>query len=95
LDVPDILHLNEALTRTEMHLTNAISELIIRNYNASRVVIPRFTTWIVKMWHFGIDTLDEYDKKEFHVTFEEGISDLFRIYTKRMRNKRIIVRAER
>lgn len=46
------------------------------------------------MWHFGVDTLDEYNKEEFHVTFEEGISDLFRIYTKRMKNKRLIVRTE-
>jgi hypothetical protein len=59
------------------------------------ISVPRFTTWIVKMWHFGIDSLDEYDKEEFHVTFEEGISDLFRIYTKRMKNKRVVVRAER
>lgn len=61
----------------------------------AKVSLPRFTTWIVKMWHFGIDSLDEYDKKEFHVTFEEGVSDLFRIYTKRMKNQKVIVRAER
>jgi phage/plasmid-associated DNA primase len=37
------------------------------------------------MWHFGIDTIDEYTNKEFKVTFEEGISDVYRIYTKRMK----------
>ncbi|MGI0042395.1 MAG: hypothetical protein ACRD47_01680 [Nitrososphaeraceae archaeon] len=95
LDIPDLLQLVEALTRVEMHLTNAINELIAHDLNALRVSIPRFTTWIVKMWHFGIDSLDEYDKEEFHVTFEEGVSDLFRIYTKRMKNKKLIVRAER
>jgi hypothetical protein len=76
LDVPDLLQLIEALTRTEMHLTNAIKELIAHDIDAPKVSVPRFTTWIVKMWHFGVDTLDEYDK-EFHVTFEEGISDIF------------------
>jgi hypothetical protein len=95
LDVPDLLQLIEALTRIEMHLTNAINQLIVHDLTAPKVSIPRFTTWIVKMWHFGVDTLDEYDKAEFHVTFEEGISDLFRIYTKRMKNKKVIVRAER
>lgn len=95
LDVPDLFQLIEALTRTEMHLTNEINELIAHDLNAPRILVPRFTTWIVKMWHFGIDSLDEYDKKEFHVTLEEGISDLFRIYTKRMKNNRVIVRAER
>jgi len=95
LDVPDILQLVEALTRTEVHLTNAINEFIAHDLNAPRVSVPRFTTWIVKMWHFGVDTLDEYDKEEFHVTFEEGISDLFRIYAKRMKDKRVVIRAER
>jgi hypothetical protein len=47
------------------------------------------------MWHVGVQRLDEYDREEFHVTFEEGISDLFRNYTKRMKDKRTIVRAER
>jgi hypothetical protein len=94
LDVPDLFQLIEALTRTEMHLTNAINDLIVQDPHLPRVSIPRFTTWIVKMWHFGVDTLDEYDKEEFHVTFEEGISDIFRIYAKRMKNKRLIVRAE-
>jgi hypothetical protein len=95
LDVPDLLQLIEGLARTEMHLTNEINKLIAHDLNAPRVSVPRFTTWTVKMWHFGVDTLDEYDKEEFHVTFEEGVSDIFRIYTKRMKDKRTIVRAER
>ena len=44
--------------------------------------------WIVKMWYFGVDSIDEYTGKEFHVTFEDGMSDLFRIYTKRMENNK-------
>lgn len=99
LDIPDIFQLIEALTRKEIHLTNAIKEAIAHDLNTpTRISVPRFATWIVKMWHFGVDTLDEYDeydKEEFHVTFEEGVSDLFRIYAKRMRDKRIIIRAER
>ncbi len=46
------------------------------------------------MWHFGVDSIDEYTGNEFHVTFEEGMSDLFRIYTKRMDNNKQKVRAE-
>ncbi|MGH9990568.1 MAG: hypothetical protein ACREAS_09040 [Nitrososphaera sp.] len=95
LDAPDLLQLIEALTRVEVHLTNEINKLIAYGPNVLRVSVPRYTTWIVKMWHFGVDTLDEYDKKEFHITFEEGISDLIRIYTKRTKNKKLIVRAER
>jgi hypothetical protein len=46
------------------------------------------------MWHFGVDSIDEYTGKEFHVTFEEDMLDLFRIHTKRMENNKQKVRAE-
>jgi hypothetical protein len=41
-----------------------------------------------------VDTIDEYGKEEFHVTFEERMSDLYRIYTKRMKDGNNIVRVE-
>jgi hypothetical protein len=46
------------------------------------------------MWHFGVDTRTSYDKEEFQVTFEEGMLDLYRIYTKRMKDGKNIVRVE-
>ena len=46
------------------------------------------------MWHFGVDTLTEYTGRQFEVTFEEGVSDLYRIYTKRMKDGRNKVRTE-
>jgi len=59
------------------------------------VTVPRYTKWIVTMWHFGVDTFTEYTGKEFEVTFGNGISDLYRIYTKRMMDGRNRVRSER
>ena len=47
------------------------------------------------MWHFGIDEIDEYSKEEFHVSIEEGLGDVFRIYTKRMKDGKLKRRAER
>jgi hypothetical protein len=44
--------------------------------------IPSYINWIVEIWHFGVDSIDEYNGKEFHVTFEEAMTDLVRIYTK-------------
>ena len=44
-----------------------------------------------------VDSIDEYSSKEFHVTFEEGMTDLVRIYTKRTTedNNKQKVRVER
>ncbi|HVI20501.1 MAG TPA: hypothetical protein VM660_00395 [Bacillus sp. (in: firmicutes)] len=91
VELKDMLQLYEALTRTELYLVNVITNSK-NEYDVPKVL--NFREWIVKMWHFGVDTLDEYAGKEFEVTFEEGMSDLYRIYTKRMYNGRKIVRVE-
>ncbi|MBV9176509.1 MAG: hypothetical protein JO297_05680 [Nitrososphaeraceae archaeon] len=83
------MQLSEALTRTEVHLSGIVDNYCrvndIQSLPISNVpIIPSYRKWIVKMWHFGVDSIDEYSGKEFHVTFEEGMADLVRIYTKRM-----------
>jgi hypothetical protein len=96
------VQLFEALTRIEVYIANIIGDYY-RNSNilpSSNVsVVPSYRKWIVKMWHFGVDSIDEYSGNEFHVTFEEGMTDLVRIYTKRMaednNNNRQKVRVER
>jgi hypothetical protein len=89
LDIKDILQLSEALVRTELHLKSIVGCNNSYSNNISipqnNVTIPLYNKWIAKMWHFGIDTIDEYTNKEFKVTFEEGISGVYRIYTKRMK----------
>ena len=94
VDIPDILPLCEALTRTEVNLANTIENYCNHNGLHSVITIPRYTKWIVTMWHFGVDTIQEYTGKEFEVTFGDGISDLYRVYTKRMKDGRIKVRSE-
>ena len=95
------MQLFEALTRTEVHIVSIIDNYCrANNSNQSQPlsdvsIIPSYRNWIVKMWHFGVDSIDEYSGKEFHVTFEEGMSDLIRIYTKRMDGNKQKGRAER
>jgi hypothetical protein len=56
--------------------------------------IPAYRSRTTKMWHFGFDTIDEYTRKKIEVTFEEGVSDLYKIYTKRMKDGKNRVRVE-
>jgi hypothetical protein len=100
-DPKDIMQLFEALTRTEVHIANIIN-YYYRTSNilpsSNLITIPSYRRWIVKLWHFGVDSFDEYNGEAFHVTFEEGMTDLVRIYTKRMMeddNNRQKVRVER
>lgn len=87
-DAKDIMQLFEALTRTEVYIANIVDNYCrvnINNQLLSNVsIVPSYRNWIVKMWHFGVDSIDEYSGKEFHVTFEEGMTALVRIYTRRM-----------
>lgn len=87
IDANDIPKFFEILVRTEVKLSELVED--------SSVIVPHYSTWIVKMWHFGVDEIDEYDKQEFHVTIEEGLGDVFRIYTKRMKDGKLKRRAER
>jgi hypothetical protein len=94
IDIADILTLSEALIRTELDIQR-VADNYTRSNNSIPISVLSFRKWIVKMWHFGVDTIDTYEKKEFHVTFEEGINDLYRIYTKRLKDGKNKVRVER
>jgi hypothetical protein len=101
LDVEDIMTLIEVLVRSENRLSSFVGR---HRYSKtgelnpaehSVITIPRYTKWTGRMWHFGADEIDEYDGEDFHVTIEEGVGDLFRIYTKRRRDNTVRRRVER
>ncbi len=91
IDLPDIIYLIEILTRTEEKIKSYCGNE--REHELAKN-IPRYTIWIVKMWHFGIDFKNRYNGQEFEVTVQDGISDLWRIYTKRKKDNNLYVRAE-
>ena len=95
-DVNGLVDCIEALVRTEDRITGMLSTLNnLNDENKLNVVVPSFRKWIGVMWHFGVDGTDTYDKEAFHVTFEEGVSDIYTIYTKRMKDGTLRPRIER
>jgi hypothetical protein len=60
-----------------------------------RSQVPDHRQWIVTMWHFGADSLTEYSRAMFHMSWEVGRDSLVRAYTKIMRDKKIRIRLER
>lgn len=61
LDIKDIINLFEVLVRTELNLAKIVEDC---SGSDPTVVIPSYRTWITKMWHFGVDGIDEYSGKE-------------------------------
>ncbi|MGB7639381.1 MAG: hypothetical protein WBL88_17595 [Nitrososphaeraceae archaeon] len=83
-----------------MRSSNTSKQVIVENYakhigSHSMITTPRYTKWIVTMWSFRVDTAGEYTGKEFEVTFGDGVSALYMIYTKRMKDGKNRDRSER
>ena len=91
LDGNGLILLSTTLTRIEERLSN-----LIQTVREWKIIIPNYLEWIVKMWHFGRDSLTEYVDKKFSFTFEESQACIIRAYVKEKTNKRkTIVRLER
>ena len=50
-------------------------------------MIPNHMSWVVKMWHFGQDSLTEYSGEKFEISWKEGL-EIFRIYSNNNENKK-------
>ena len=87
VDIPELFDLVSILTRTELKIASYCSD-------GECLQIPNYTNWIVRMWHFGVDDPDEYDGEAFHIAFKEGLSILWRIYTKRQNDGKLHLRGE-
>jgi hypothetical protein len=82
-----IIRLSNALTRVEERFSRILDECgnsIPGGYES--IPIPDHGSWIVTLWHFGIDLLSyrELADKNTCVTWKEGQNVLCRIYNKKM-----------
>jgi hypothetical protein len=100
-DCTGIIRLSNALTRVEEKISrlvercnNTRTENCINNGNVN-LQIPEHTSWIVTMWHFGLDSITEYTGEKFSSTWEVGQNALIRAYAKDMKVQGTKVRLER
>ena len=104
VDINGIIRLTEALTRVEERLSVLVnhcrfnsdrSSVFLSSLSPVVVLIPQHTSWIVTMWHFGMDGLTEYTGEKFSVTWELGKHELIRVYSKDLKEKGTRIRLER
>ena len=90
-----LIRLSNILTSVEERLLALVSGCEHMT-QLSQICIPNHNSWIVKMWHFGTDSLSEYAGEKFEMTWEDGEHALVRIYTKDMKEGNgIKIRKER
>jgi hypothetical protein len=94
VNINGIMDCIESLVRTEERMTSMLL-VCTENNDTPSITIPSYRKWIGTMWHFGVDGIDTCKGPAFCVTFEEGISDIYTIYIKRMRDGRRRPRLDR
>jgi len=82
-------------------LVNGYNEASIQNGRQQQYLslklnsrIPIHMSWIVKIWHFGQDTLTGYSGEKFKITWEDSLNVFHHIYSKEYGNKKMKMRKE-
>lgn len=110
VDTSGIIRLSNVLTRIEERLCRLIDSCsngcnsydpLTKESNVSgssferELAVPEHSSWIVTMWHFGVDSVTEYTGEKFSGTWEIGQNALLRAYSKDMREQGRKIRLER
>lgn len=97
VDVNGIIRLSNALTIVKERLSMWVREtgIVIGSSDSKGPVIPPYSQWIVKMWHFGSDASIEYSGERFEVSFGVGQEALIRAYSKQKKDHKTRIRLER
>jgi hypothetical protein len=90
LTTEDIICLSTGLTRVEERLGRWVDECgssFADNYET--IHIPDHNTWIVTLWHFGVDSYSykEYAEEKYCCTGQEAQNVLIRAYSKCFQTK--------
>ena len=96
VDHEGLIRLSNILTSVEERLLALVTGCAHTISPLPQILIPNHSSWIVTMWHFGIDSLSEYAGEKFEMTWEDGEHALLRIYSKDMKEGNgIRIRRER
>ena len=88
VDIDGIIRLSNALTLIHDRLKR-----LIKDGNSS-ILIPNYMTWIVTMWHFGVDSI-EYTGERFSASWTVAQNALIAVYSKQWKDGKYRIRGER
>ncbi len=92
IDILGLAKLTSGLTRVEERLQRLMVDACSQKHDGNNSPIrlsniPSHMNWIVTMWHFGMDSLTAYNGEMFEMPWGDGLN-VFRIYSKKYRNKK-------
>ena len=89
VDIDGIIRLSNALTLIHDRL-----QRLIKDCNSS-ILISNYMTWIVTMWHFGVDSSIEYTGERFSASWTVAQNASIAIYSKQWKDGEYRIRVER
>jgi hypothetical protein len=82
LDFNGIIRFFALLATIEVKLQSILDASIPIDYEKQVSPVPHYRKWIVNMWHFGRDSLQEYTREKFSITVDNAQHVLTRVYSK-------------
>jgi DNA-binding transcriptional ArsR family regulator len=92
-DIAGLVRLTSCLTRIEERLR---SKVCFAQANLSHIDIPHSGSWIVVMWHVGMDSKERYTGETYEESWKNITGETHRIYAKLLKKeKKRVLRLER
>jgi hypothetical protein len=86
VDVDGVVRLSNALATVKERISNLA---------VSSSSIPDHMSWIVTMWHFGVDCTETYTREKFYASWEVAQHALITVYSKDWKDGKSRVRIEK
>jgi hypothetical protein len=96
VDVSGVVRLSNALSTVQERLSNIVNTNTHGQSSRNIItVIPDHMSWIVTMWHFGVDSSITYDREMFYTSWEVAEHALITAYTKKWKDNKTRVRIDK
>ncbi len=100
VDIDGINRLSNALKLIHDRLQRLVNDKKYCDANCNDncgplVIIPNYMTWIVTMWHFGVDSSIEYTGERFSASWKVAQNALIAVYSKQWKDGKYRIRGER
>jgi hypothetical protein len=100
VDIAGVIRLSNALTLIHDRLQRLVNEAKNCDANCNDnsgplIIIPNQMTWIVTMWHFGVDSSIEYTGERFSASWKVAQNAVIAIYSKQWKDGKCRIRGER
>jgi hypothetical protein len=96
VDISGVVRLSNALSTVQERLSNIVNiNVHSQSGQSTTLAIPDHMSWIVTLWHFGVDSSITYSGNMFHTRWEVAEHALITAYSKIWKDRKTRVRIDK